>query len=293
MRAVAERGQGRHHRRPGPDRPATSRPGRRGPGPGRAGPAAHLHRHQPHPHGAQAAHDPRPRFGRRPRAPWQGAKGYTDDVEFSAEDATRSDPEFLSRVYAATIVGRGHHLQRPRHRGYMHARRLLRARLLADRREPPAPTGRLERPLPRRPGHGGGQSISAVQAGARQVEVAVNGIGERAGNCSTGGGGDGPAHAATSPRWGCRPRSTPARSPAPSRLVSLLTGYPIQPNKAIVGANAFAHESGIHQHGVLMERTTYEHMDPSSWATPGRGSCSASTRAATRWPTPCASWAST
>ena len=103
-------------------------------------------------------------------------------------------------------------------------------------------------------------SIAAVKAGARQVEVAVNGIGERAGNCSleevvmvlrT--------HASS---LGFTTGVDTREIARTSRLVSLLSGYPVQPNKAIVGANAFAHESGIHQHGMLAERTTYEVMDP-------------------------------
>ena len=123
-------------------------------------------------------------------------------------------------------------------------------------------------------------SFAGVQAGARQVECTINGIGERAGNASleeivmplnT--------RAATSALH----TGINTRQIAPtSRLVSRLTGFAVQPNKAIVGRNAFAHESGIHQDGVLKERTTYEIMDArtSGW-TPTR-SCSASTRAATR-----------
>ena len=103
-------------------------------------------------------------------------------------------------------------------------------------------------------------SLAAVQNGARQVEVAVNGIGERAGNCSleemamivsTRGQALGLQH-----------RLNVKEIARTSRLVSMVTGYPVQPNKAVVGANAFAHESGIHQHGVLMNRATYEIMDP-------------------------------
>jgi 2-isopropylmalate synthase len=102
--------------------------------------------------------------------------------------------------------------------------------------------------------------MAGVMNGARQVEVAVNGIGERAGNCSleevamivqTRGQALGLHHNLNLKEI--------ART---SRLVSLLTGYVVQPNKAVVGANAFAHESGIHQHGVLMNRATYEIMDP-------------------------------
>ena len=102
-------------------------------------------------------------------------------------------------------------------------------------------------------------SFAGVQAGARQVECAINGIGERAGNASLEEIVMLLAHARRRPA--SRPASTRARSPAPVALVSRLTGYVVQPNKAIVGRNAFAHESGIHQDGVLKERTTYEIMD--------------------------------
>src|SRR5437879_1199950 len=103
-------------------------------------------------------------------------------------------------------------------------------------------------------------SLAAVRVGARQVEVAVNGIGERAGNCSL----EEVVMALRTRRdilsfVECQVNTREiART---SRMVSLLTGYSIQPNKAIVGANAFAHESGIHQHGVLQDRMTYEIMD--------------------------------
>src|SRR5215218_414497 len=161
------------------------------------------------------------------------AKGYTDDVEFSAEDATRSDPEFLKQVYAAAIAAGATTCNVPDTVGYM---------------------------LPDAFSELVASSIAAVQSGARQVEVAVNGIGERAGNCSM-------EEVVMALRThqsslGAKTDVNTREIARTSRLVSLLTGYPIQPNKAIVGANAFAHESGIHQHGVLMERTTYEHMDP-------------------------------
>ncbi len=104
-------------------------------------------------------------------------------------------------------------------------------------------------------------TLAAVRAGARQVEVTMNGIGERAGNTSLeevvmalATRGDQFGGGTTRIR---KERLVPA-----SRLVSTLTGVPVQPNKAIVGANAFAHEAGIHQDGMLKERTTYEIMDP-------------------------------
>jgi 2-isopropylmalate synthase len=103
-------------------------------------------------------------------------------------------------------------------------------------------------------------SLAGVLNGARQVEVAVNGIGERAGNCSLE-----EMAMIVSTRGealGLRHRLAVKEIARTSRLVSMVTGYPVQPNKAVVGANAFAHESGIHQHGVLMNRATYEIMDP-------------------------------
>ena len=103
-------------------------------------------------------------------------------------------------------------------------------------------------------------SFAGLEAGCRQVECAINGIGERAGNASL----EEIVmllHTRESTRRAVDRRSRHARSRARSRLVSRLTGYPVQPNKAIVGRNAFAHEAGIHQDGVLKERTTYEIMD--------------------------------
>ena len=104
-------------------------------------------------------------------------------------------------------------------------------------------------------------SYAGLLAGARQVECAINGIGERAGNCSLEEivmllRTRGDEHGLDT---GCDTREI-ART---SRMVTRFTGYPVQPNKAVVGRNAFAHESGIHQDGVLKERTTYEIMDPS------------------------------
>ena len=133
-------------------------------------------------------------------------------------------------------------------------------------------------------------SFAGLLAGARQVECAINGIGERAGNASleeivmllhT-------RQADIGLHTGAVTREI-ART---SRLVSRLTGYPVQPNKAIVGRNAFAHESGIHQDGVLKERTTYEIMDATTSAWTPTRSCSASTPAATRSSRRCPSSAS-
>ncbi|HEX6673425.1 MAG TPA: 2-isopropylmalate synthase [Actinomycetes bacterium] len=188
------------------------------------------------------------------------AKGHTGDVEFSAEDATRSDPEFLKQVYGAAIAAGATTCNVADTVGYMlpddYAE--LVGWLIAE--VPGAERAVWSVHCHDDLGVSVASSIAAVKAGARQVEVAVNGVGERAGNCSleevvmvlrT--------HA---PSLGFATNVDTREIARTSRLVSLLTGYPVQPNKAIVGANAFAHESGIHQHGVLAERTTYEVMDP-------------------------------
>ena len=108
-------------------------------------------------------------------------------------------------------------------------------------------------------------TLAAIQAGVRQVEGTINGIGERAGNASAGGDGDGdPDPAAT--RMPYAPRRSYLRTAycAPSKLLATITGFDVQPNKAIVGRNAFAHEAGIHQDGVLKDAATYEIMTPES-----------------------------
>jgi 2-isopropylmalate synthase len=188
------------------------------------------------------------------------AKGHTGDVEFSAEDATRSDPEFLKQVYGAAIAAGATTCNVADTVGYMLPDDFaeLVAWLIAE--VPSSERAVWSVHCHDDLGVSVASSIAAVKAGARQVEVAVNGIGERAGNCSleevvmvlrT--------HA---PSLGFTTGIDTREIARTSRLVSLLSGYPVQPNKAIVGANAFAHESGIHQHGVLAERTTYEVMDP-------------------------------
>jgi 2-isopropylmalate synthase len=103
-------------------------------------------------------------------------------------------------------------------------------------------------------------SLSALRAGARQVEVCINGIGERAGNTALEE--IVMALRTHQPTLGLQTMVNTREIARTSRLVSMLSGYGVQPNKAVVGGNAFSHESGIHQHGVLMERTTYEIMNP-------------------------------
>ncbi len=186
------------------------------------------------------------------------ARNHVQDVEFSCEDATRSDPEFLAAVYKAAAEAGATTLNLPDTVGYAL----------------PNEYAALLRNLIDEVGHdviwsvhthddlglAVANALAGVEAGARQIEVAVNGIGERAGNCSLE-----EIVMALRTRGAARGLDTKidtheiARS---SRLVSMLSGYVVPPNKAIVGANAFAHEAGIHQHGVMVERTTYEIMDP-------------------------------
>jgi 2-isopropylmalate synthase len=186
------------------------------------------------------------------------ARRYVDDVEFSCEDATRSDPNFLAEVYKATARAGATTLNLPDTVGYAL----------------PAEFGDLLRFLREEVdrdviwsvhthddlGLAVANALAGVEAGAGQVEVAVNGIGERAGNCSL----EEVVMALRTRRaaTGTDTRIDTREIARTSRLVSMLTGYAVPPNKAIVGANAFAHEAGIHQHGVMVERTTYEIMDP-------------------------------
>ncbi len=193
------------------------------------------------------------------RAAVAHAKSFVDDVEFSPMDATRADVEYTAEVIQIAIDEGATTINIPDTVGY------------AMPQEYAAFLGRLYELVPGLRnvvlsvhchddlGLAVANSFAGIQAGARQVEVAVNGIGERAGNASleeivmlleT-------RKAAVGLATGITTREI-ART---SRLVSRLTGYAVPPNKAIVGRNAFAHESGIHQDGVLKERSTYEIMD--------------------------------
>jgi 2-isopropylmalate synthase len=186
------------------------------------------------------------------------AAGYTDDVEFSAQDATRTELDFLLECFDVAVKAGATTINVPDTVGYA----------------TPAEFGELVRIVrDRTPGHvtisthchndlglAVANSLAGVENGARQVEVAVNGIGERAGNCSL----EEMAMILRTRReaLGVRHGLHLKEIVRTSRLVSALTGYSVQPNKAVVGASAFAHESGIHQHGVLANRATYEIMDP-------------------------------
>jgi 2-isopropylmalate synthase len=189
------------------------------------------------------------------------ARRYTDDVEFSPEDASRSDFDFMCEVLQIAVDNGATTLNIPDTVGYgipeEYAARLqlIRQKVTGDY----VISTHCHDDL----GLAVANSLAGVHAGARQVECTINGIGERAGNAAME---EIVMALRTRPDYfrgvdtGIRAEEL-ARS---SRLVSRLTGYPVQYNKAVVGRNAFAHESGIHQDGVLKERTTYEIMDPSA-----------------------------
>ncbi|MEX0831017.1 MAG: 2-isopropylmalate synthase, partial [Nitriliruptoraceae bacterium] len=188
------------------------------------------------------------------------ARSFTDDVEFSPQDATRTDFEFLIDICAAAVDAGATTINIPDTVGYAlpfdFGRWIaeLHQRIPAIEANGVVVSVHCHNDL----GLAVANSLEAVRNGARQIEVAVNGIGERAGNCSleevvmairTRADLLGVDHGLHTPEL--------TRT---SRLVSSLTGYGVQKNKAVVGENAFAHESGIHQHGVLADRLTYEIM---------------------------------
>ncbi|MEW7983793.1 MAG: 2-isopropylmalate synthase [gamma proteobacterium symbiont of Phacoides pectinatus] len=186
------------------------------------------------------------------------ARNYTDDVEFSAEDAGRSDPDFLCRIFEAVIGAGATTINVPDTVGYaMPAQFGETIRQLIER-IPNAHKAVFSVHCHNDLGLAVANSLSAVKNGARQVECTINGLGERAGNASLE---EVVMAVRTRPDYFACDTALDATQIVPSsRLVSSITGFPVQPNKAIVGANAFAHESGIHQDGVLKSRETYEIM---------------------------------
>lgn len=186
------------------------------------------------------------------------ARQHTDDVEFSCEDASRSEFDFLCRVIEAAIAAGAGTINIPDTVGYGEPGQFgeLIQRLMNT--IPNADQAVFSVHCHNDLGLAVANSLSAVMHGARQVECTINGLGERAGNASLE-----EIVMAVRTRHDVFPVETriDTRHIVPtSRLVSSITGFPVQPNKAIVGANAFAHESGIHQDGVLKHRETYEIM---------------------------------
>ncbi|MGR3914293.1 MAG: 2-isopropylmalate synthase [Gammaproteobacteria bacterium] len=186
------------------------------------------------------------------------ARQYTDDVEFSPEDAGRSEPDFLCRIIEAAIDAGAGTINIPDTVGYNLPRQF--GALLAEliERIPNADKAVFSVHCHNDLGLAVANSLSAVMAGARQVECTINGLGERAGNAALEE--IVMAVRTRQDEFACDSGIDATQIVPASRLVSSITGFPVQPNKAIVGVNAFAHEAGIHQDGVIKARETYEIM---------------------------------
>ena len=186
------------------------------------------------------------------------ARQYTDDVEFSPEDAVRSEVDFLCRILEAAIAAGATTINVPDTVGYSVPELWGGLFKTLMNRIPNADKAVWSTHCHDDLGMAVANSLAAVMAGARQVECTINGLGERAGNASLEE--IVMAVKTRSDVFPCTTRIDTTKIVAASKLVSTITGYPVQPNKAVVGANAFAHESGIHQDGVLKHRETYEIM---------------------------------
>ena len=186
------------------------------------------------------------------------AREYTDDIEFSAEDAGRSELDFLCRIFEAVIKAGAKTINVPDTVGYNVPEQFATTVGTLIERVPNSDRVVWSVHCHNDLGLAVANSLAAVQAGARQIECTVNGLGERAGNASL----EEVVMAVRTRRdiFPCDTRIDTTQIVPASKLVSGITGFPVQPNKAIVGANAFAHESGIHQDGVLKHRETYEIM---------------------------------
>ena len=191
------------------------------------------------------------------------ARGFAEEIEFSAEDATRSDPDYLCEVFAAAIDEGATILNVPDTVGYTLPNEFadlvsrVRERVAGDRTDIMISV-HCHNDL----GLAVANSLAAVSAGARQIECTINGIGERAGNASLE-----EVVMAMSVRADRLPFETNIDTReiySTSQLLSQIISFGVQPNKAIVGRNAFAHEAGIHQHGVISNPLCYEIMTPES-----------------------------
>ncbi len=186
------------------------------------------------------------------------ARNYTDNVEFSLEDASRSEFDFMCQIIEAVIAAGAGTINLPDTVGYaepLEYGAMFKGLMSAI---PNADKAIFSTHCHNDLGLAVANSLAGVANGARQVECTINGLGERAGNAALE-----EIVMATKTRHDIMPVETsinPIHIVSTSRLVSSITGFPIQPNKAIVGINAFAHESGIHQDGILKHRETYEIM---------------------------------
>jgi len=186
------------------------------------------------------------------------ARQYTDNVEFSPEDAGRSETDFLCQIIEAVIQAGAGTINIPDTVGYTLPEHF--GKLIAELRSriPNSDKAIFSVHCHNDLGLAVANSLAAVMNGARQIECTINGLGERAGNAAL-------EEVVMGVRtrqdvFHCHTDLDTTQIVACSRLVSNITGFPVQPNKAIVGANAFAHEAGIHQDGVLKHRQTYEIM---------------------------------
>jgi 2-isopropylmalate synthase len=186
------------------------------------------------------------------------ATSYTEDVEFSAQDATRTELDFLLECFRLAVRLGATTINVPDTVGYATPSEF--GELIRIVRQEIPDQVIISTHCHNDLGLAVANALAGIENGARQIEVAVNGIGERAGNCSL----EEIAMIVRTRREHLRVQHglNIKEITRTSRLVAMTTGYNVQPNKAVVGASAFAHESGIHQHGVLANRATYEIMDP-------------------------------
>jgi 2-isopropylmalate synthase len=186
------------------------------------------------------------------------ARKFTDDVEFSAEDGSRSDLDFLCRVIEAVIAEGATTINIPDTVGYAVPEQYGQLLHALRERVPNSHRAVWSVHCHNDLGMAVANSLAGVMNGVRQIECTINGLGERAGNTAL----EEVVMALRTRRdiFGVDTRIDTTQIVATSRLVSNITGFPVQPNKAVVGANAFAHASGIHQDGVLKARNTYEIM---------------------------------
>ncbi len=190
------------------------------------------------------------------------ARNFTDDVDWSPEDGTRTEHDFLCRCVEAAINAGATCINLPDTVGYSVPEEFGRlVKMLIDR-VPNSDKAIFSTHCHNDLGLAVANSLAGVEAGARQVECTINGLGERAGNAALE-----EVVMALRTRQDVMPFTTNVKTEMiikTSRLVSTITGFSVQPNKAVVGANAFAHESGIHQDGMLKNANTYEIMTPES-----------------------------
>lgn len=191
------------------------------------------------------------------------ARKFTDNIEFSAEDATRSNPKFLIRILTGVVKAGARVINIPDTVGYATPDEFSQLiQLIKSSIKNVILSVHCHNDL----GLASANSLSAIKSGARQVECTINGIGERAGNAALEE--IVMALKIRKKSFNCKTDIDTTQLYPTSRLLSLITGVEVQPNKAIVGKNAFAHEAGIHQDGILKEQTTYEIIRPADIGLP-------------------------